>query len=1267
MRKHFLLLFLMALLPLAGFAEGEQLVAEEPTLDLTAGATLSKVYDGTEPTITVKANDEVLTGTWETNGGVLAGTGENAKPTAAAGTYIWTESNPAEGSSARTATYVIRKKEIVYYLTGRTYAVGDAPDITNHYSKASGEFIGEDKLENFATFDFATSGNDALDLDENKRFTKIKTYNITALRVIEKPVHQNYDFRFTSTAVIVVTAKSIAGFLADPVADQAYTGSQITFDANALPKIYANEADKTAGIALDPSNYDFDFGENTNVAYTTGATPAVTNGGTIIYKGKGNYEGELVIPFKIQPLELKSVTVGEIEEQTFAHKNIEPELVVKGKDDQDKEFTLTKVDYEVSYLDNDEKPTNFNAGTATGKLTIKGGNFKTATGASVQNAGFEIKPKSLADEKIKLTGSIKKTYTGAALTQNTTGSGDNPIAVKWTIAENNVVDLTSILTYTYLNNIGVGKATIKAEPKTDTDSEGSFEEGAGQTPDVSGDSENQEDPANYTGFTSATFDILPTDLVTANVTISLKKRNTQVANEEADNAWIDATYQYEGRKIEPGKKGDDGKYADGKVVVKNGATELVEGKDYEIVSYGDDMENIKGDNTNASVTPDDDESVVKTRGTVTIQGLGNYGAINELAEPIKMSKDFEIAKRKVVLTAKAITTTFGVSPEDKFAYESNVVDKDKEGNVLTAEKLLGGKVTYKVQKKANDDTDFSVYEGELTALQVTQEGNTIYQYYPVMMSLPETAQGGAEAEAPVPGVDYVSEDQKAARANYEFPVFGEGGEGVVVVETGVIGAPATITVTAAKWTIVVDNKEKKYGVADKALGFTYTVYNGDEKTGEKVEDPRFDENAAPYLGRTPDNNGEDVNDNGYTISVLNAEEDVTVGTDDAAVTHKKVAKTGYTIVIKTGTLTINPFPITVTANDQTIIYGSKANLETKEDSKVKTVTDGVETDGTQLTVTFTPVMLGNKNLITRELLNLTLKVEDGYDGTVGDTHVLIPRINNKNFEPTYINGKLTVVAGSNIDVVRLDANEYAAATTISNSNTIKNFDGETAGFTLKATSTIDAFKTIYANRWYALVLPFNTSVREVSKAFGYAVVDKFNTESSNTKDVSFKLHVGPITANEPFIFKVDKDIDLSTDPVTFTGVEIDYAEEPSVSAADGKVKFIGVYDGKQGFKGHEYIFSLGSGNISGTNEASYIPPMSAYIHMDDQMNGMNNAPVFNIEEPDGSTTSISAVDFATNGSVMSNEGWYTVNGIKLTAAPTEKGVYVNNGKKVVIK
>ena len=54
-----------------------------------------------------------------------------------------------------------------------------------------------------------------------------------------------------------------------------------------------------------------------------------------------------------------------------------------------------------------------------------------------------------------------------------------------------------------------------------------------------------------------------------------------------------------------------------------------------------------------------------------------------------------------------------------------------------------------------------------------------------------------------------------------------------------------------------------------------------------------------------------------------------------------------------------------------------------------------------------------------------------------------------------------------------------------------------------------------------------------------------------------------------------------------------------------------------------------------------------------------------VEEADGTVTAISTI--AADGIAVPAEGWYTLNGVKLQAAPTAKGVYINNGKKVVIK
>jgi hypothetical protein len=57
------------------------------------------------------------------------------------------------------------------------------------------------------------------------------------------------------------------------------------------------------------------------------------------------------------------------------------------------------------------------------------------------------------------------------------------------------------------------------------------------------------------------------------------------------------------------------------------------------------------------------------------------------------------------------------------------------------------------------------------------------------------------------------------------------------------------------------------------------------------------------------------------------------------------------------------------------------------------------------------------------------------------------------------------------------------------------------------------------------------------------------------------------------------------------------------------------------------------------------------------------APVLNIEI--GETTSLSPVPSPSREG--SSQGWYTLDGRKLNGKPTQKGIYVNGGRKVVIK
>jgi hypothetical protein len=84
---------------------------------------------------------------------------------------------------------------------------------------------------------------------------------------------------------------------------------------------------------------------------------------------------------------------------------------------------------------------------------------------------------------------------------------------------------------------------------------------------------------------------------------------------------------------------------------------------------------------------------------------------------------------------------------------------------------------------------------------------------------------------------------------------------------------------------------------------------------------------------------------------------------------------------------------------------------------------------------------------------------------------------------------------------------------------------------------------------------------------------------------------------------------------------------------------------------------------SDTNK-TYLRPLGAYF-VDNSADAGSKSRGIIIEEADGSTTAISAI--TVDGAFVEADGWYTTGGVKLQGVPTEKGVYIRNGKKIVIK
>ena len=253
---------------------------------------------------------------------------------------------------------------------------------------------------------------------------------------------------------------------------------------------------------------------------------------------------------------------------------------------------------------------------------------------------------------------------------------------------------------------------------------------------------------------------------------------------------------------------------------------------------------------------------------------------------------------------------------------------------------------------------------------------------------------------------------------------------------------------------------------------------------------------------------------------------------------------------------------------------------------------------------------------------------------------------NENYDITWTYGKLTVLGADVLIYDRADANL---------ANKIKDASDVCAADDTKTYDVTFGSRELVADQWYAMVLPFPTTVSEFSQKLGYAVVDILGAGSAN--GISLKLHMGAIKANQPFIFKVAEAINLNT--VTFSSKVITYVENPQDADEAGN-KFKGTYaavtrdfaENEAYMKGGSWLF----GDASGVT----IQATGAYL-----VGASANAPVITIEEPNGSATVINGIE--ANAEAVSAEGWYTINGVKLQAAPTQKGIYIFNGKKVAVK
>lgn len=217
-------------------------------------------------------------------------------------------------------------------------------------------------------------------------------------------------------------------------------------------------------------------------------------------------------------------------------------------------------------------------------------------------------------------------------------------------------------------------------------------------------------------------------------------------------------------------------------------------------------------------------------------------------------------------------------------------------------------------------------------------------------------------------------------------------------------------------------------------------------------------------------------------------------------------------------------------------------------------------------------------------------------------------------------------------------------------------------------------RTIKANEWSTLVLPFNMTEAQVKEALGsdvqLAEFEDYEAEydaDDNVTGLTVNFVATDLSegfyGNYPYLVKTSKDITEFL--VTAT---IDPDEEGAVAEYDnGKTgknrkvlgSLVGTYHAGDAvpadglfLSGNKFWYSTG---------ATRIKAFRAYFMLNEVLSSVEaEAKVRFIVDEDAA-----AIEGITPD--MENGVWYTLDGRQLNGKPTEKGVYIVDGKKVLIK
>ena len=224
----------------------------------------------------------------------------------------------------------------------------------------------------------------------------------------------------------------------------------------------------------------------------------------------------------------------------------------------------------------------------------------------------------------------------------------------------------------------------------------------------------------------------------------------------------------------------------------------------------------------------------------------------------------------------------------------------------------------------------------------------------------------------------------------------------------------------------------------------------------------------------------------------------------------------------------------------------------------------------------------------------------------------------------------------------------------------------------KQTNVTLSGRTLYKDgSWNTLILPFSLSRSEMEASPLAGATVQYVNSTSKVEGTHVTLNTSTYTegivAGVPFFLKWDSG-DNITSP-TFNNVLIEEWQDPlGPLNSNYTIYYIGYYSAdmlqpeSELAEDEALIYYLAADNKLKYTAKPRL--MGAFRHGFIFRATEAGALSFTLDFDGEATTGIAEADIQAKAAP---EGYYNLQGVKLNSMPTQKGVYINNGKKVIIK